>query len=108
MSHATGFVYLPSTDPNQDYGGRVGYFIYNGTCDIACTRIFPTENEAWDTVRTPASHAKCTCGGEPTPVVLRTTYGGGFDWESKVCLVCKSIVGPLDNNCYNDGDFWGF
>lgn len=94
MSNATGIVYRhPPEDSREEYGERLGYYIYQGSSGTACTRIFPTEEEAWKANRTDRAYAECSCGQEPTPVILRSTYGGGFSWGSTVCLPCAAIVG---------------
>jgi len=90
MSHATGTVY--STDRST----ILGYFEYNGTCDVACTAIQKTQealNENW---RGPGCMKECSCGKEPTDVVLHSDYGSGFHWDSKACLECMAICGHLD------------
>ena len=94
MSNATGTVYLPPPETSSAVSGDVvGYFMYQGTCDVACTRIFPTSKEAWDHNRTDEAYGDCTCGKESTPVILHTDYGGGLHWSSSACLQCKAITG---------------
>lgn len=93
MSNAIGYVYAVSTDPEAEHGPLLGHFIYFGTSDFACTAIFPTSEEAWKANRTDAAYRECTCGKESTPVILHSTYGGGFSWDSMVCLPCGAITG---------------
>lgn len=113
MSNATGIVYLPRPEGSSaDYGDVVGYYIYQGTCDTACTRIHPTSDEAWDHNRTDGAYAECTCGNPPTPVVLYSQYGNGFSWDSSACLTCRAITGYRSEHeeFYEkeNKDYWGF
>jgi hypothetical protein len=69
----------------------LGYFEYNGTVDIACSRIYNTEAELelhWsgDNVRT------CNCGATGQSVVLYSHYGFGFWWPGRVCWHCMAIT----------------
>lgn len=95
MSNAIGYVYSVPTesDPENEHGDLLGYFIYFGTCDTACTAIFPTSEEAWNANRTEAANAECHCNKSRSHVILHSTYGNGFSWESMACLSCKAITG---------------
>lgn len=88
MSHAHGEVWA------IDGSKLIGRFEYNGTSDFATSAIAPSEAELKKNWRTPEHSRKCSC--EPrgaTPVILYSSYGGGFYWESTACLVCMSITG---------------
>jgi hypothetical protein len=83
MSHAHGEVYQ---------GGRiVGYYEYDGTADIACSRIQESPeavNASWrgDNWR------ECECGQDAEDVILYSDYGDGFHWPAKACLRCHAIT----------------
>ncbi len=86
MSHAQGEVI---------YAGKtVGWYEYNGTADVCCTRIFDSIDLLSEHWRKDVD-AECKCGKKPTPVILYTNYGGGYYWLGKACLQCKAIVEGL-------------
>lgn len=93
MSNATGYVYAVSDDQESEHGPLLGHFIYFGSCDTACTAIFSTEEGAWKANRTDAAYAECHCDKAATHVILHSTYGNGFSWESMACLPCGAITG---------------
>lgn len=93
MSHALGEVWTPA-------GELLGYFEYNGTVDITCTRIYESEDELFANWRAD-NFRDCQCQNEDVPVILYTNYGGGFYWNGDACLVCKAITGGM--NVYDDG-----
>lgn len=73
----------------------VGHYKYNGSSDVACTRIFKTFDELWENWGSlKVSDAQCTCGQPPQDVILYSDYGGGFHWPGKACLKCETIIGP--------------
>lgn len=88
MSHAWGEVIHE--------GKVVGRYEYNGTADVAMSRIFDTNDELKQHWRTEhADDAECTCGQPPADVILYSDYGGGFHWPAKACLKCHAIVEHL-------------
>ena len=94
MSHANGEVVDPRT------GARLGWFEYNGTCDVCCTRIYPTREGMCDNWRADNIRG-CSCGKPPVAVILYTDYGYGFHWPGSACLGCGAIVGgtrPFDDD----------
>lgn len=86
MSHSNGKVIVNTQ--------IVGYFEYNGTCDVVLGRIYDSLEELRENWRC-GDMGKCICGQEPSEVVLHTTYGSGFHWPGKACLKCKTIVEGL-------------
>lgn len=84
MSHAMGRVYRD--------GKIVGYYEYNGTADVTCTRINTTEDEVNDLWRTDAAWRNCACGKPDVDVVLWADYGCGYHWPGKACLECGAIT----------------
>src|SRR4051812_49050638 len=98
MSHAMGEVI---------HDGRVvGFFEYNGTCDVACNRIFCDRNNLWDNHwRTQyVNDAACVCGEESPgqEVILYADYADGFHWPATACLTCGVILtelNPWDGPC---------
>lgn len=100
MSHALGIVY------DIERERTLGYFEYNGTCDFAMTAV-RTEEEIDRDWRTDANNRECVCA-EPVeqPVILHSTYGGGFDWESTVCARCMTITGRLSEHAVEDEPPW--
>lgn len=94
MSNAIGYVYdTPSTDSKLEHGETLGYFIYFGSNDSACTAIFSSADAAWKANRTDAAYADCTCDKASKHVILHSTYGNGFSWESMACFRCNAITG---------------
>ena len=88
MSHDRGRVYA------MDDETLLGFFEYDGTCDVACTTIVATDIELHANWRSPANMRECACTPiVKTPVILYSEYGCGFDWESHACLACKAITG---------------
>lgn len=87
MSHDTGTVW------SSDHKTILGYFEYNGTCDVACTAIQKTLEELSTHWRGPGCERECSCGKEPMNVILHSAYGSGFEWCSTACLECMSICG---------------
>lgn len=86
MSHAEGEVIC---------GGKVvGFFEYNGTTDLACTRVFPTRDEL-DANWRGSVFADCRCGKPPADVILYTAYHD-FHWPGSACLACMAIVAGID------------
>lgn len=86
MSHANGAVIKN--------GQVLGFFEYNGTCDVAISTIWQTRKELEENWRSDTSN-KCECGEPPEEVILYADYGDGFHWSAKVCLRCKAIVENL-------------
>lgn len=103
MSHAQGTVYRPS-------GECVGYFEYDGTRDVACTAITPDRDTLSENWRSDANERDCTCGQPSVPVVLYSSYGGGFHWPATACLRCGAIVSgitfeePTDGHPFGEGE----
>jgi hypothetical protein len=83
MSHSNGAVIKN--------GEILGFFEYNGTCDVAISSIWPTfedlrnnwHKDIWN---------KCKCDNQPLEAILYTNYGGGFHWLTWICITCKAIV----------------
>lgn len=84
MSHANGEVIHECN--------IVGHFEYNGTTDVACSKIYESHDEMQKHWRDGAE-AKCTCGERPTDVLLYTDYADGHYWPSTACLKCGAITG---------------
>jgi len=96
MSHASGEVFA------ADGSRRLGWFEYNGTVDVACSRIFDTHEELQANWRKDAMR-KCDCGQSSVEVVLYSSYGYGFYWTAKACLQCKAIVDHREPSHYSPG-----
>lgn len=95
MSHASGEVW------SKD-GKLLGYFEYDGTCDVVCTRIHLTAagvREHWRG----DNHRNCTCGATGQSVVLYTDYGFGCYWPGRVCWACMAVVDGIDPEGAEDG-----
>lgn len=95
MSHSTGEIW--SLD-----GQLLGHFEYNGTVDMCCTRVHLTKEAMLDCWRKD-NWRDCSCGAIGQTVLLYTTYGGGVNWEGKVCWNCMAIVGGVDSSESVDG-----
>lgn len=94
MSHAYGKVYRLSNR------SLIGHFEYNGTCDCACSAIFPTQEELTSAWRSDAIHRECACADSTiVDVWLSADYGGGVEFASKACTRCMTIVGHLEDHC---------
>ncbi len=92
MSHAHGEVIVQEGEQFR----VVGFFEYNGTCDVVLNRIQPTRKLVSEHWRTPHNNdAKCTCGKPPTDVILWNDYADGWYWPGKACLTCGAIVDGL-------------
>lgn len=87
MSHAIGEVWTVT-------GEGKGYFEYNGTADVACTRIFLNEKELHNNWRKDV-FANCLCNQPSTLVILYTDYGWGSYWLGKACFICNAITEGL-------------
>ena len=87
MSHAFGEVW--SLD-----GKLQGYYEYNGTADVACTRIFHNEDDLIHAWRKDV-FADCSCNQQSILVILYTEYGRGCYWLGKACLSCQAITEGL-------------
>lgn len=85
MSHALGEVIKD--------GKVVGFFEYNGTSDIACSAVQKSVTDVTTYWRSPDNCRKCECGRAPESVILYSSYGGGFYWESTACFHCMAITG---------------
>lgn len=89
MSRADGEVWVD--------GEIVGYFLYDGTCDLAMTRMFDSADAAWqawfDKERMMPDHENCD---EASPAKLYEDYGGGGWWPGTYCPVHRVVIGPLD------------
>jgi hypothetical protein len=91
MSHAMGIVY------SKDHKDILGYFEYNGTSDVACSKIQDIPERVSYNWRKDGALGKCDClEGNHIPVILFTYYGDGFEWESEYCPKCMVITGQLD------------
>lgn len=90
MSHATGYVFLDTPASVQ-----VGWFEYNGTSDVAIPMIYESAAELQENWRR-GTWRVCNCGHAPTLVILRTDYGGGFEWHGTACFHCMVIVDGED------------
>jgi hypothetical protein len=95
MSHSMGEVW--SADSKL-----LGYFEYNGTCDVARTRVYQTPDDVSANWRGD-NDRKCVCGGSGQPVLLYTTYGGGFCWDGRVCWNCMAITNGIYDFESSDG-----
>ena len=73
MSLATGRVLTP------DGEHLLGYFEYDGTSDVALTRIASDKPDLDRTWRSESdeNEAACDCGGAPSAVLLRAHYADG-------------------------------
>ncbi len=85
MSHSLSEVWT-------DDGLLVGYFEYNGTVDVCCTRVQRAPEGVSAHWRSEGNSSACSCAGSGQPVVLYTTYGGGFYWSGRVCWNCMAIT----------------
>ena len=75
MSRANLFVRMPD--------GEVRYGIYNGTIDMAETRLYDTPAQAWDGWHDGTSCDRDAEPGAGEPVIVATDYGGdGWAWEA--------------------------
>lgn len=91
MSHSPGEVLVD--------GKVVAYFEYNGTADVAISKIYPNEwkrNNKWRT-NGDERWLLCTCEDESCRVkcVLQTLP---LTWNSEICLFCMVITG--DHSSY--------
>ena len=85
MSHSSGEVWSKT-------GELLGYFEYNGTVDVVCTRIYKTEDDMIEHWRG-HNFRDCICEHKkPLEVILYSSYGGGFYWDGAVCLDCEAIM----------------
>lgn len=86
MSHAYGEVWSLA-------GQILGHFEYNGTVDVACSRVHLTQDEVREHWREDNSR-QCPCEGKI--VILWTNYGYGFYWLAKYCSLHMVITSGLD------------
>jgi hypothetical protein len=83
MSHAIGRVIKDER--------VIGYFDYDGTCDIAIPNIYSSLEELRENWRKWPPY-KCECDIDSLEdVILYTDYGNGWHWDAKVCLKCGVI-----------------
>lgn len=85
--------------------GIQAYFEYDGTSDIALSRIYLTTdemNENWRkqvwTTCTATDHVR-------TPCWLFSSYGNGFFWYGEVCMKCMCITKGFDPNDDGHGNW---
>jgi hypothetical protein len=86
----------------SQYGSLLGYFEYNGTCDVVCTRVHLKAEDVRANWRMD-NDRKCVCAGSGQDVLLYTTYGGGFYWDGRVCWNCMAITDGIYDFELNDG-----
>lgn len=72
-------------------GKVVGYYEYNGTWDMARSDIHPTEEAVIENWGEDCTHV-CNCESKGEPVILYSSYGGGFHWPATTCLKCGAIL----------------
>jgi hypothetical protein len=99
MSHSHGEIWSPE-------GQRLGWFEYNGNCDVVCTRVYKPEEDMYmhwrkDNLRQCQDEAGHQARWQD--VVLYTSYGWGFHWPGKVCWDCQAVVDGI----MPTGDFTG-
>ncbi len=95
MSHAMGEVWSLE-------GKLLGHFEYNGTCDVACTRVHLSAEGVSANWRGDNQRG-CACGGSGQTVLLYTTYGGGYYWDGRVCWNCMAITDGIYDFEINNG-----
>lgn len=71
--------------------GLIVFFEYQGSVDLAYSKLWATEDEVCDHWRQYTGET-CRCEGEP--VTVCTIYGGGFWWQALACRKCMEITGP--------------
>jgi hypothetical protein len=84
MSHAWGEVW-------SEDGKLYGFFEYDGTSDVVCTRIH-LDRVGVEANWRKDNWRKCTCGSLGQPVILYTSYGFGFYWPGRVCWGCLAVT----------------
>lgn len=118
MSRATGYVWAADAT-------LVGYAMYCGTSDMMWTRIYPSQDAAWegyfesnraydaaardDTDAIDAALSitsrECTCGEVPTSGFIGSDYGRLSHWPATFCLRCEAIVsGTTFDERWSDED----
>jgi hypothetical protein len=101
VSHTLGEIW------SQEEARLLGFFEYNGTCDIVCTRVHPRVEGVEQNWRAD-NQRECSCGEESQPVILYTTYGDGYHWPGRVCWKCEAITSGIrdfervDGHPYDD------
>lgn len=86
MSHSYGKVY-------EKEGKLIGYFEYNGTCDVALSAIQKTAEDVNKYWRSNQNCRECLCKSPiEKDVILWTDYGDGFYWNAKICENCMAIL----------------
>lgn len=104
MSHSSGIVTMESD-------GKVFWFEYNGTSDVACPKIFETQDEMSEHWRNQGYGHDCKCGKEED-ALIEAHYGGGIEWEGKVCRHCMVILNehriPTHYRSTPDDYGWGY
>ena len=94
MSHSPGQV--------LDVIGEIGgHFEYNGTVDVARSKIFATAEER-DVAWRQDQHAPCVCAGVDVTLVTE-----GFTWDGRACFEHGYIVrGASPIYGREDDDLW--
>jgi hypothetical protein len=79
-------------------GEFLGNFIYDGTTDSVIPGIYATGDEAWDGWEN-YGYISYPCDPKHVaePVIIYSSYGGGFWWRGTMCLDCLCLLPPLDN-----------
>ena len=88
MSHASGLV--------QFEDGTLRHFVYDGTNDFPCPKLWASSDSAWKHLHEENRHKKCTCGRPPEKVNVFTHYGRGFEWQTTACRYCRVIIDCSD------------
>jgi len=98
MSHSQGAIKV---------GESIYWVEYNGTVDVLLPHLYNTQEELVANWRR-RDWKNCSCN--PRQLVdgtVTVTYGRGFNWPIKVCLICMVAVDPLmpfdDERIHKDG-----
>lgn len=82
-------------------GAIIGWYLYNGTSDIACSSIFESYDALlaeWRGETDEDRYRLCSTSDVQHvhgPVRLWSDYGSGFGWLAVACLTCRVIIGPF-------------
>lgn len=91
MSHSTGAIKFPD--------GKIMFYEYNGTVDIAMPHLYETYEELHANWRR-RDWKECSCNNFNNHIRVRiaSTYGNGFSWDGFACKECKVLLSPLEAN----------
>lgn len=85
-------------------GKIIGYYEYNGTCDVLAGNLICDTEDAVHEHWREQPWSECPHAADShVPVVIYSSYGGGFYWDGKACMDCRIVTDGLSPESTVDG-----